>query len=255
MSLLERLRDDPDIANAVKTGDPPNKMTGGLIPRAGDKLPEYLSQFTVSIDEIERKTAEIINTCVYVMACAQRPGKTEMFDFFLMHCVNVSIFLPALMKQHWISPQNKCRLLEWMARFDIAAYACGVPKLYPERVFAYQSKKLGGWESIFRRATSYKDDGHVAELTRAVKNGEIVTRPYNGQPGFPLPVDAFLTVAHMVMDSVERMNEPDYEQPKPPGYMPDLNPEVLRVTVRWVRWCGLDEAWDQVPALSGNSKL
>ncbi|KAF2098681.1 hypothetical protein NA57DRAFT_39590 [Rhizodiscina lignyota] len=256
VSLLGRLREDPVVSTAVRSDDPPNKVTGGLLPRAGDRLAEYLSAFTVAPDELQRKTAEMINAAIYTAACAQRPGKMEMFDFFLMHSVNTSIFVPVINQQEWISAANKCRLLERKARLDLALYAaCRTPKLYPERVFQYQAKTPGDWESIFRRATSYQDDGHTSKLIRALKNGEEVTRPYAGAPGFQIPPEAFLTIAHMVMDSVERMDEPDYKFPKALSYFRDMNEQVIRVTLRWIRWCGLDEAWDDVPALPGNAML
>lgn len=182
-----------------------------------------------------------------------------MIDFFLMHCVNTSLWFSVLLDTPWIADEAKCRLLEWEARLQVAIYAaCRTPVPYPERIWRYNPKKPSpggeeGWEEIYKRATAYKDDGHVAKLIRALKNGEEVTRPYDREVGFELPADAFLLVAHMVMDSVERMDDADYRRPDVAPYFKELNEEILRVMVRWSRWCGLKEAWDEVESVPGTS--
>lgn len=247
-SLTEKLRADPVVSTAVTWEDDPNKMTSGLIPKAGKRVAEILSEYTVKPDELERKTAEMINNTVYTAAVSQRPGKRVMFDFFLIHSVNTSIWFSVFLKQDWISDANKCRLLEWQARLALALYAgCRTPTPYPERVWRYVPKKPADtWEDIYARAVAYRDDGHVVKLIRALKNGEETSRPYDRQPGFDVPVDAFLIIAHMVMDSMERLNDPDFKQPPPDPFFVGKSEEVLRLVIRWVRWCGLEKAWDDV---------
>jgi oxidoreductase AflY len=56
----------------------------------------------------------------------------------------------------------------------------------------------------------------------------------------------------MVIDSFERMLEPGYYKMiervrKMYAVGRGQDDEVVRVVVRWVRWCGLEGAWDDVP--------
>lgn len=248
VSLQQKLAADPVTSTAVEWEDAPNKFTAGLVPRAGDRVAEIISEYTVEPEDLGRKTAEMINAGVYIGAAAQMPGKVEMIDFFLMHCINLSYFFTVFNAQPWISKFNKCRLLEWKTRLDLAIYAaCRTPAAYPERISKYQPKQPGNWDSIYERARSYRDDGHAIKLIRALKNAEEVSRPYAGQPGFPLAPQDCLTVAHLVMDSVERMDSPDYKIPPSLQYFKGMDEEVVRITVRWTRWSGLEEAWDEVP--------
>lgn len=258
-SLIQRVRADPVISTAVRVEDAPNKILSGLVPRAGSQLAEILADFTVTPDELPRKTAEMINNAAYNMAVSQQPGKRIMMDFFLMHCVNTSLWFSVLLDTPWISDAAKCRLLEWKARLDVGMFAaCRTPTPYPKRLWRYVPKRPSpageeGWEALYARAVAYKDDGHVTKLMRSLRNGQEVTRPYDREVGFDLPADAFLLVGHMVMDSVERMDDADYRLPDVLPYFKGLNEEILRITVRWVRWCGLKEAWNDVEPLPGTT--
>ncbi|KAH8689131.1 hypothetical protein BGW36DRAFT_433896 [Talaromyces proteolyticus] len=235
LSLYERLRDNPVISNSVRPNDPPNKLRDGLIARAKEEIVPYLAEYTVQPHQLERKVAELANSSLYIAASAQRPGKVEMFDFFLMHSVNASIWFTVFIKQDWIPDQVKCRLVEIKGWSDLITYAaCRTPAF---------------------RATSYDDDGHTAKFIRAIRNVEQVSRNFCGEEEFPLNPEQCLTIAHMVMDSVERMNSPDYRLPEQVTFAQGINEQVLRIIFRWVRWNGLDEAWEHVPSIDSSSRL
>lgn len=256
LSLYSSLRHDPVISNAVQANDPPNKLRDGLIARAKHAIVPYLAQFTVLPDQLEQKVAELANSSLYVAASAQRPGKIEMFDFFLMHSINASLWLSVFLKQDWISDEIKCKLVQLKGWSDLVTYAaCRTPELYPDRVLLYQPKQPGDWGSIFRRARCYNDDGHTAKFIRSIRNIELISERFAGAAGFPLQPQQCLAIAHMVMDSVERMNEPDYIVPQQATFVPGINKEVLRIVFRWVRWNGLDEAWDHISDIEKTPKL
>ncbi|OCL15442.1 hypothetical protein AOQ84DRAFT_419307 [Glonium stellatum] len=252
IELQASIRADPVVSTAVQWSDPPNKVTHGLVPRALNELLPHLARYVVSSSELAKKTAEMIHAGIYMLATSQQPQKPPMFDFFLMHSANLSYFFTIFLDLTWISTENKCRLLEWKARMDLTIYAATrTPVPYPSRIHCYVPKQPGGWGSIYARVRKYKDDGHTSKLIRSVRCGEIVSKPYIGSPGFELSQGVFLKIAHMVMDSVDKINElraPDalYRMYKAGG----VDDEVIKVITRWVRWCGFEQAWLYVPSRS-----
>lgn len=186
-------------------------------------------------------------------ALAQRADKAVKFDFFFMHCANTSLFFSVFNHTPWISTTAKARLVECMGRLHLLMYTSAkAPELRPQDLHDYQPEHPGEWESIFTRATAYQDDGHTSKLIRAIKNGEVSTGMFTGAPGMKLKDGDFLKIAHMVMDSVEAMDRPDFKMPDAGTtgyeYAAELDPFVQRVVVRWLRWAGFPEAWEAVAA-------
>ena len=256
LSVIEDLHRDPFISNAVKPSDPLNKISDGLLKRANEEIIPYLANFQVqpTPEDLAKKTAQTIHVSAYVLGAAQNPGKLEALDFVMMHMTTLSIFYPTFMRQDWISNQNKKRMLEWKGWSDAVMYAaCGCPPLYPDRIIDYAPKQpRDGWREIVHRANAYGDDGHTSKLVRALLHAEHTADPYLDGPEFPIRKEDIVKIAHMTMDSVERMLEPGYykmtertRQMYAVGCGQD--DEVVRVVVRWVRWCGIDGAWDDVP--------
>jgi hypothetical protein len=179
-------------------------------------------------------------------ATAQRPDKAIRFDFFLMHCANASYFFSIFNQMSWIPTASKARMVECMGRIHLLMYAAAkAPELRSQDVSDYRPARPGGWESIYSRVVTYEDDGHTAKLIRAIKNGEIVTRGFEHQPGIRLKEANFIDIAHMVMDSVEAMDRAEGADTGKTGYdhAADLDPFVQRVVLRWLRWAGFPEAW------------
>ena len=65
----------------------------------------------------------------------------------------------------------------------------------------------------------HEDDGHANKLVRALKHGEIVSKPWQKKEAFRIKGGMWLNLGHMAIDSVEDSGEP------------------------WVRSAGFEEAW------------
>ncbi|KIV86432.1 hypothetical protein PV11_02044 [Exophiala sideris] len=228
VQLIHECRKDEKLVNSPKSDDG-NKLRDGVLVRAPDKMIALASQWRVSPDELQQKTAEMINAAVYFAAAAQRPDKQVKFDFFYMHCVNCSIFFSAFMDEPWLSVENKCRLLEWKGRLDLAMYVSrGSPELLIDEIKNYSPQHAkDGWEEVARRVDRMEDDGHASKLVRAIANGHQACKPYESESDDVFPIkrdDMWLNLVHMAIDSVEAGGP------------------------HWVRNCGFAEAWEKVPS-------
>ncbi|OJI99511.1 hypothetical protein ASPVEDRAFT_126175 [Aspergillus versicolor CBS 583.65] len=256
LEVMDDLHNDPVISNAVQLTDPLNKISDGLLAKVCDELVPYLARYRVTPtdDELYQQTVHMVHTCAYMVGAAQCPGKVAALDFVMLHTLTLSIFYTTFLAQEWISNENKARLLQFKVWGDLVTYAgCGCATLYPDRITGYRPKRPDqGWKELVHRANIYGDDGHISKVTRALLHAESLPDPC---PGFPLCKDDFIRIAHLSLDSVERMLEPDqYRVPekirKEVGEEMGQDEEVIRVMVRWVRWCGVDGAWDEFPDLT-----
>ncbi|TKA26333.1 hypothetical protein B0A50_05112 [Salinomyces thailandicus] len=224
VELLDAIHANPDLQKAPRWSDD-NKLRDGIINRAAERMVHYASQYRVQPDELERKTAEMINATAYFTAGAQRPGKAIKWDFYFIHSVNCAIFYSAFLHADWISEANKCRLLEWKVWNDLAMYASRKsPEIRLDLIRKYEPKQPASWESVQGRACSIEDDGHVSKVIRALAHGQKVCEPFEDREEFRVKRDDWLRMACSVIDSVE-VGGP-----------------------RWVRSAGFDEAWKDVPA-------
>ena len=198
VTLIDAIRTDSKLSAAAHWSDA-NKIRDGLIARAPDEIIHYASQWKVSLDEIESKTAEMVNANAYFNAAAQNPPKAVKYDFFYMHCLNCSIFFSSFLQQGWISNANKARLLEWKGRTDLAMYASrGSPKLLLDEITTYRPKNPNdGWEEVFERVRRHNDDGHAAKLLRALANGERECKRYEDSNALKVKSNMWMQMAHM----------------------------------------------------------
>lgn len=226
VELIHETQQNEKVRNSPHWNDG-NKVRDGVLARAAEEMVQLASSWRVTPGELERKTAEMINADVYFAGAAQNPAKEVRIDFFYMHCVNCSIFFSAFLNEAWLKVEDKCRLLEWKGRMDLAMYVSrGCPNLLLDEIASYQPKQPNqGWAEIIRRVDTYEDDGHAAKLIRALANGEQVCKPYERQGGdaFPIKGDMWLQLGHMVIDSVEGAK------------------------TRWVRNAGFKQGWDEIP--------
>jgi hypothetical protein len=72
--LLDEIRANKKLSTAAEWSDG-NKVRDGIIARASDEMLKYTSQWTVTPENLEQKTAEMINSCIYYTAAAQHPPK------------------------------------------------------------------------------------------------------------------------------------------------------------------------------------
>jgi hypothetical protein len=226
VELIDDIRNDKELYAAPRWSDG-NKIRDGILARAGETMVSYASQYHIKPEQLEEKTAEMINAAAYFTGGAQRKRHVVKFDFFYMHCVNSSIFYSSFLKQQWLSDANKVRLLEWKVWNDLAMYASRKsPEIHMDEIRNYKPKQPSDWDKIIERVRSMEDDGHACKLVRALAHGQRVCAPYEAKPEFRLKKDDWLQLAHMTIDSTQTDG-----------------PE-------WVRSAGFDEAWEKVPLRS-----
>ncbi|KAH7396183.1 hypothetical protein BKA66DRAFT_509259 [Pyrenochaeta sp. MPI-SDFR-AT-0127] len=233
LQILEETKNDEKLSKASHWEDG-NKIRNGILMRAPEEMVKYASQYTVEEDELEEKTAEMINATVYYTSAAQHPPHQIKFDFYYIHCVNSTIFFSNFLapSNTFLTPATKRRLLEWKIWNDITMYvsrAC--PSLLHEEITNYKPKKESGWNEIIKRVNKVEDDGHSAKLVRALASGEQACKKFEDNEGFKVKGDMWRTLGHMAIDSVEA-GEP-----------------------HWVRSCGFEEAWESVPLRDEGPRL
>lgn len=225
VQLIQSIQKNDKLRGSAHIDDE-NKVRDGIFKRAPSEMLQLASEWKVTPDTLERKTAEMINAAVWFGGGAQHYPKQVKFDFFYMHCINCSIFFSAFIKQPWLSLEQKCRLVEMKGRFDLAMYVSrGCPEIKIEEIKGYKAKKPDdGWAEIMKRMDVLPDDGHAPKLVRALANGEQVCKAYDAEPDneFPIKGDMWLKLGHMAIDSVEGQNP------------------------KWVRNCGWTESWENI---------
>lgn len=223
--LLDRIASDPVLSKSAHFDDP-HPIYHGVFVRAPAEMLDVASQWQVKTDELAEKTAELLNSAAYLAGGAVKPTKEVKFDFFYMHAVTSAIFLPLFMKQDWISPEIKAKLLTWKGRYDLLLFAsrgCPCPSLGEIKTYKHKLQHQT-WQTLFARAAAFAsdgDDGHAAKFVRGLYRGAELCKPYEGKDGFRIYGPMWLTLANMVMDSVEGKE------------------------TRWVRGAGFEQAWKE----------
>jgi len=80
--LIDEIRANEKLSNAAQWEDG-NKIRDGILKRAPDEMINYAKQWTVSPEDLEKKTAEMTNASIYFTAAAQRPPKQVWFLFWV----------------------------------------------------------------------------------------------------------------------------------------------------------------------------
>lgn len=200
-----------------------------------DALAQYRLPASPTRRDLQAANAELTQLVAYFTGCAQRPGKVCKLDFFLMHCLNSSVFLPSILGLEFLEAEDKGRLLEWKARVDLALYVSrGSPGLNAGRVKEYVSEEgVRGWGELFERVREIADDGHLAKVVRALAHGERVCAEWEGREEgerWVLKGEDWLRLGNLAVDSVEAGGP------------------------TWVRSAGFEEAWKEVPDLESEGE-
>lgn len=218
MQILDEIRGDRKLRESVKWSDG-NKIRDGVLARAPDEMFKYAAQFTVPENRLEEKMVETIDTVgefssllplriesrvdgwkAYYTSAAQQPGKEVKFDFFYIHCMNASIFLPKILALPSIDVSSKVRLLEWKGRVDLLMYVSRAAfDLHLDEVTKYPASQ--DWKAVFAKSITHpQDDGHAPKLMRALAHGEQVCRPFEAQAkekGLAITGDMWLKIGNM----------------------------------------------------------
>lgn len=171
----------------------------GILKNAPSEMAAVASQWRVNPSTLAKQNAEMINFNAYFCGAAQNPKKQVIFEFFLMHCMNASMFWSVFLKLDWITDEQKCRMLEMKGWVDLAMLVgMGSPELRIEEIKEYKPKRPGGWDTILERVLSYDtDDAHTPKLIRALLHGQEVCKPYEKEEGWPVQGEMWLQLAHM----------------------------------------------------------
>ncbi|RAL16207.1 questin oxidase family protein [Aspergillus homomorphus CBS 101889] len=208
IQLLHETRANESIRSAPRWEDFGNKMRDGVVGRAKLEMAFIASQFVVKPEELERRTAEMISVCAYMAGASQRPGRKRKIDFFYMHTLTSSIFFSVLIRQDWIKLEDRVRLVEWKGRLDLAWYVVsGSAELYEDAITGYHDDFSAemGWKELYAAVNKEHDDGHVAKMIRALKNGQGASRPFEAEypDVFPVKGDMWLKIARMALDTTK----------------------------------------------------
>ncbi|CEJ61955.1 hypothetical protein PMG11_10471 [Penicillium brasilianum] len=259
INLQREIYSNSKLREAMKYEHGVFQIRDGLLADAKDEFLQVVGSWKVTPEDLQEKTAECLNSTVYWTSLAQRREKQIRFDFFLMHSITAGSLWPVINSAPWISAESKCRLLEWKGRADLILYCqTGAPCPRPEELVAYRPQVSSGWDEIFRRACEYEDDGHLAKLIRGVATAAQLSNEYAHKADFVIKSDEeFLKIAHMIIDSAEQFNQESVEQEREMicakyKHANWMSNEIQRVTARWPRHVGFEQAWFHVPARKSN---
>ncbi|KAK1778377.1 hypothetical protein QBC45DRAFT_414289 [Copromyces sp. CBS 386.78] len=226
LDLLEKgVRQNEKLAKAARMSDS-NKIRDGVLARAKEEAIKLASRVKVNATnekELQERTAEMHDSAVFMASAAalvkRHEKKGPRFDFFLMHHVTSAPFFTTVNAQDWISLDTKVRLLEWKIRMDLVQYAArGAPELSLDAITSYQPKEKkasGTPEEIISNLHFFEDDGHAIKLARAARICQLYYQTRDD--------DYWNKIYHLIVDS------------------------VLAPGPHWVRSCGFDEAWEDIP--------
>ncbi|KAF2827115.1 hypothetical protein CC86DRAFT_370165 [Ophiobolus disseminans] len=226
VQLLQEAKSDEKLSKSAHWEDG-NKIRDGILKRAPNEMIALASQYTIAEgDDLEEKTAEMINAAVFFTSSAQHPPHIPKFDFYYIHCLNSSIFFPSFRSS--LPPATYRRLLEWKVWNDVAMYISrSCPSLLVDEITGYVPKQASAWNGVIERVNKLEDDGHASKLVRALAHGEQACAKWEGREGFEIKGDMWGKIGHMAIDSVESGGQD------------------------WVRSCGFEEAWRDIPLREG----
>ncbi|KAH8821288.1 hypothetical protein F5884DRAFT_82511 [Xylogone sp. PMI_703] len=175
----------------------------GVLAKAKDQILRIAARYRVNPHDLDRATAELQNTAVYLTAGAQRPPYICVFDFGLLHTVTSSIGHSVFLAEPSLKPEQKARLLEYTGRIYLMTYvANGAPEIRLDWLATHPSKlKNQSWDEVFDRAAYHEDDGHMSKLIRGIAHAEKTSKPYDHLPEFRIKQPLFLIAGIAAIDS------------------------------------------------------
>lgn len=162
-------------------------------------------------------------------------------DFFLIHCVNSSIFFSKIIELPFMTQRSKLRMLEWKGRIELLMYTSrGTPDLLLDEVANYPPKD--NWSQLFARSIAHPDDdGHLAKLVRALAHGQKVCQVYERtHPEMRIKGNMWLSVGNI--GEYQNLHDISVTLPNCSTAVDSTVEEGGRPM--WVRSTGFDEAWE-----------
>ena len=222
LELAKAMIEDKRFDGIIKPGTP------GMYRTFYETKPElilgYVEKWSLSLDkeELLDKIRELMILDVAVYVGPQRPDKEIVLDFYLMHALTSSLFLPVMVQQ--LSPKLGMRLLRGKFAMDLAHFAGrNRPKLYMEQ-FTSTTEFTRSWDEIIELAVHHADE-HVPKVVRALKQVE------RWDPEETLGKGVYRAIASMTVDNVVTFDEGEKDGKR-----------------CWNFDCvGFEETWEKIP--------
>jgi len=219
--------EDSELANKVHFEDNP-KLKALLSRDGGPILRQHASEWSCPVNQVYEKAHELQQLAIAVFGGAVHPDKQVKFDFFLMHAVTSSVFLPVFVRS--LHPEHAARLLRDKMTVDLAYFISrGRPKLNLDQLLTYSCQSgldgnenpwFGIWDAVLNH-TKYQDE-HIIKTIRALSYAD----QCHHDIGF-LKQESYLGIARMVIDNITSSED-------------------------WDRnGLGFDESWRHVPDRQG----
>ncbi|KAK5993227.1 Questin oxidase [Cladobotryum mycophilum] len=225
--LIESVRRNEKLANCVQWGDDDN-IKDGVFGRGWDQVLELLKQVRVKPEEVEEKTAEMINSIAYISAATSihPPTNQDGISSSCNHNLNASLFFVTISRLPFITPEQNARFLEWKIRFDIIQYiARGSPQLNLQVIKSrpLPQDAVSKPEDLLPRYHKIVDDGHSIKVVRSLLIAQELAGKHAGAPWIRFEDgETWLKVHYLLLKGAEAEN-------------------------RWVFSTGFEEAWEDIP--------
>jgi len=216
LSIVDLIHSDHSLDNIVKFED--ERKLKMVSEKVAEKVKEYAKMWVIdsgSQEDVLNKTKELIAFSMSVYAGPTRPGTELKLDFFLMHALTSSLFLPIYLSH--LSLVDATRLLQAHFSATLAYYISqGRPRLYLlENLFSYKSQLEGynddttnPWLKVIERAIAHEDE-HLVKSIRTLLWGAThidslkVSRDATG----PYPLSHYwLNSAKLTLDAIQGEN-------------------------------------------------
>ncbi|BFZ65161.1 hypothetical protein YB2330_006324 [Saitoella coloradoensis] len=238
LEIMQQVREEKGFDAAVKYDD--GNKSNALLSRTPDLVRKYAAKWSVPAnrDAVELAWRSLQQVPVALLGGSSlRPGKAVKMDFFLMHAVTSSLFLPIMIKV--LDVEQGRRMLEAKWSVDLMYYISrGRPQLSLDLVESYPVPDKTGTEAVGNpwlgivEKSLHHTDGHVMKAVRALLHADhyashSATSSSNWTSKTPsaVPDTMYLKVAQMVVDGLFPEKDKDWDH----------------------SGIGFDEAWQKVP--------
>ena len=198
LEIAMQTRNDSRLKDVLTFEDSPKYKV--LLERRPDLVKEYVDKWTVpaTSEGLMQKARELMVLAVAFYAGPQRTTKEVALDFFTMHTLTSTLFLPSMIKV--LDPVLAAKLLKGKFAVDVAYYISrNRPELNFEQ-FSDSTRFTKTWKESIDLGISINDE-HVPKVIRALK---LVERH---DPQESLGKGAYRAIASMTVETIPSEEE------------------------------------------------
>jgi len=178
ISIIDAVYSDSSLDGLVRWEEE-NKIQA-MIEKASEKIKEYVKKWIIdagSKDDVVSKTKELMGIAMALTTGTTRPGKDIKLDFFLMHGLTSSLFLPIYLSS--LSSSQAARLLQAFFSTTVGFYISrGRPRIHLADNLSTFKPNLGGyedeisnpWTTVIKRTIAH-EDVHLVKAVRSLIYG------------------------------------------------------------------------------------